>query len=92
MVEHRHIPPPPDADDRFNSRLGLWLFALYCATYGLFMVLAAFYPAAMALRIGGRVNLAITYGFGLIVFAGVLALVYLWCARGGKQLDPQEKA
>lgn len=77
-----HHPTEPTPADRRNSRLGLWLFAGYCAVYGLFMVLAAFSPATMALRIGGRVNVAVTYGFGLIVLAFALAVIYLVvCSR-----------
>ena len=77
-----HLPAEPTATDRRNTRLGLGLFAGYCAAYGLFMVLAAFSPATMALRIGGRVNLAVTYGFGLIVLAFALAVIYLViCSR-----------
>jgi uncharacterized membrane protein (DUF485 family) len=77
-----HHPTEPNATDRLNSRLGLWLFAGYCVAYGMFMVLAAFSPATMALRIGGRVNVAVTYGFGLIVLAFILALIYLViCSR-----------
>ena len=77
-----HYPTEPNATDRRNSRLGLWLFAGYCVAYGMFMVLAAFSPATMALRIGGRVNVAVTYGFGLIVLAFILALIYLViCSR-----------
>ena len=81
----QHRPSEPTSADRRNSRLGLWLFAGYCAAYGLFMALAAFSPDTMALRVGGRVNLAVTYGFGLIVLAFVLAVIYLVaCSRRGK--------
>ncbi len=81
---HPHTPAEPSAEDRRNRRLGLWLFALYCAAYGVFMALAAFYPATMAIRIGGRVNLAVTYGFGLIILAFALALLYLALCKRGK--------
>lgn len=78
----QHHPAEPTSTDRQHTRLGLWLFAGYCAAYGLFMVLAAFSPATMALRVGGRVNLAVTYGFGLIVLAFILAVIYLVvCSR-----------
>lgn len=77
-------PTKAAADDRHNARLGLRLFAVYCAAYSLFMVLAAFSPSAMDYRIAGRVNLAVTYGFGLIVLAFVLAAAYLLLATGGR--------
>ncbi len=75
------------ADDRFNARLGLLLFAVYVVAYGSFMMLAAFYPTIMALRPLGGVNLAIIYGMGLIAGAFALALVYLQFARGGQITD-----
>ncbi|MFH0938903.1 MAG: DUF485 domain-containing protein [Planctomycetota bacterium] len=64
-----------------NTRIGLKLFAVYVALYGGFMALSAFAPKRMGeIRIGG-VNLAIVYGFGLILTALLLALLYLWLCR-----------
>lgn len=63
-----------------NARYGLILFCLYFAFYATFVGLNAFYPTAMEYNIGG-VNLAIVYGFGLIVLALVLALIYCWLCR-----------
>ena len=65
-----------------NARAGLVLFAVYLAAYGRFMGLAAFAPQAMARPALGGVNLAITYGMGLIAGALVVAAVYMWlCGR-----------
>ena len=64
-----------------NARYGLWLFAAYVALYAGFMALSAFKPALMASTPFGGVNIAILYGFGLIVAALVLALVYMALAR-----------
>lgn len=63
-----------------NARYGLILFVLYFAFYAAFVGLNAFAPAAMEVNIGG-VNLAVVYGFGLIVAALVLALIYCWLCR-----------
>ena len=51
------------------------LFVIYFALYGGFVVLAAFSPATMDRPIGG-INLAVWYGFVLIIAAVVLALIY----------------
>jgi len=64
-----------------NSRYGLWLFGLYLILYGGFMGLAAFEPQLMAKAPFGGVNLAILYGFGLIVAARVFALLYMVLCR-----------
>ena len=78
--------PQPDADDHpeisaRNSRYGLWLFGLYLLLYGGFMGLSAFEPQLMSKTPFGGVNLAILYGFGLIVAALVLALIYMILCR-----------
>jgi uncharacterized membrane protein (DUF485 family) len=61
-----------------NARLGLVLFGVYLLLYGGFVLLAAFSPETMELTPLAGVNLAIWYGFGLIVAAIVLALIYGW--------------
>ena len=60
-----------------NTRLGLGLFAVYLVLYVGFMVLSTYWPQVMATRPFAGVNLAIIYGFALIVIALVLAVVYL---------------
>ena len=64
-----------------NARYGLWLFGVYVALYAGFMGLSAFEPQLMSKTPFGGVNLAIMYGFGLIVAALVLALVYMVLCR-----------
>ncbi len=92
MSAFRHVPPPPDAEARRNARVGLWLFAIYCLAYGGFMVLTAFFPNIIGSRPFGGINLAIIYGFGLIVGALLLALVYLVvCRDRGQQDDKTDK-
>jgi len=59
-----------------NSRIGLVLFVVYLSLYGGFVFLNAFDAETMELTPLGGVNLAILYGFGLIVSAVVLAVIY----------------
>jgi uncharacterized membrane protein (DUF485 family) len=59
-----------------NARLGLVLFFIYLALYGGFVLLNTFRAQLMELTPFGGVNLAVLYGFGLIVAALVLALIY----------------
>jgi uncharacterized membrane protein (DUF485 family) len=75
-----------------NAKVGLWLFAVYVLLYGGFVMLAAFSPATMAATPATGVNLAIWYGFGLIVAAVVLALIYGWSCRPSEPVrsDPGE--
>jgi uncharacterized membrane protein (DUF485 family) len=66
---------------RPHSRFGLILFACYLLFYSGFVLLAAFAPHAMEITPLAGVNLAIWYGFGLIVAAIVLAFIYGWSCR-----------
>lgn len=67
--------------DQQVSRLGLVLFAVYLLLYGGFMLLNAFAPNLMEATPLWGVNLAVLYGFGLIIAAIVLAVVYGWLSR-----------
>ncbi len=59
-----------------NARIGFILFAVYTVFYGSFVLLNALAPAMMEIKPVAGINLAILYGFGLIVVALVLALLY----------------
>lgn len=62
-----------------NSRLGLSLFAVYFALYAGFVLLNTFAPNTMEATPWAGINVAIWYGFGLILAAIVLALIYGVC-------------
>lgn len=64
-----------------NARIGLWLFTIYLALYGGFVLINAFVPRWMAITPLWGINLAILYGMGLIVAAVGLSLVYCWLCR-----------
>lgn len=59
-----------------NARLGLRFFIVYAVVYLAFVLLNAFAPQTMERISFAGVNLAVTSGMGLIVFAFVLSLVY----------------
>jgi uncharacterized membrane protein (DUF485 family) len=59
-----------------SSRLGLTLFAIYLAFYGGFVLLNTFSPAKMDRLPWAGINLAVWYGFALIIGAVVLAFIY----------------
>ena len=65
----------------YNARMGLVLFFGYLALYGGFIYLSAFRRDVMARPSVGGVNLAIVYGFALIVAAFVLAVLYMFLCR-----------
>ena len=66
----------PDNAARFKTKLGLILFFIYAVIYGVFVFINTVNPVLMEKEMFGGLNLAIVYGFGLIIFAIVLGLVY----------------
>jgi uncharacterized membrane protein (DUF485 family) len=75
-----------------NSRIGLVLFAVYMVFYGGFVLIAAFSPETMETTPLAGVNLAIWYGFGLIVAAILLAILYGIACRKEPRQAPASSA
>ena len=59
-----------------NARLGLILFSVYLVLYGGFVLVNAFNPDSMEWTPIEGVNLAILSGFGLIIAALLISLLY----------------
>jgi uncharacterized membrane protein (DUF485 family) len=83
----------PDPAFLFKRRLVAWMFVLYALVYAGFVVVNLVRPGAMEIVLFGGLNVAVVYGFGLIIFALVLALIYSRaCGRREKLLhqpDPR---
>ncbi|OVE76731.1 hypothetical protein BVX98_04905 [bacterium F11] len=78
----------PDHAIDYKKRLGMYMFILYSLVYAGFVVVNLASPVSMEKIIFGGLNLAVVYGFGLIVFALVLALIYSWmCAKEESRLN-----
>jgi uncharacterized membrane protein (DUF485 family) len=73
-----------------HTRFGLILFFVYLVFYSGFVVLAAFSPETMERLPAAGVNLAIWYGFGLIVAAFLLALLYGLACRPSDESPPND--
>ncbi len=67
--------------DKYNRKLGLILFAAYCALYVGFVGIIVIDYRIMARPVAFGVNLAVAYGIGLIVAAMALASVYMFACR-----------
>ena len=59
-----------------SPRLGLILFAIYLAFYVTFVAISAFASSLFETIVFAGLNLAVVYGFGLIILALVLAMIY----------------
>ncbi len=74
-----------------KSKVGMWMFLVYTLVYGGFILINLINPRLMAKDIGSQ-NLAIVYGFGLIIFALLLAVVYNHiCTRAEEKLNNEEE-
>ncbi len=83
-LDHGQVHPKEIEDPLIaarNARYGMVLFLIYLAFYGGFVALNAFSPTQMETTPALGLNLAILYGFALIVAAMVLALIYAWLCR-----------
>jgi uncharacterized membrane protein (DUF485 family) len=79
-----------------NSRNGIILFAVYLLFYGGFVFVNAFDPASMEKTPIAGLNVAILYGFALIIGAVVLSAFYgILCgdmSRSSKATDKTEES
>ncbi len=59
----------------YKSKLGIIMFAIYTPVYLAFILISVISPSFMAKDIGS-LNVAIVYGFGIIVLAIIQAIIY----------------
>jgi uncharacterized membrane protein (DUF485 family) len=89
-----HEPAAPVGKDPafgHKRRLGVILFAVYGTIYAGFVAISVLVPGLMGRIVLAGLNLAVVYGFGLIVFALLLALVYnAACSRKEAMLADKE--
>ena len=71
-----------DPSSKKKAKLGVWLFILYSLVYAGFVYIGVFQYELMGKIVLGQQNLAVVYGFGLIIFAVLLGLVYNWICTG----------
>jgi len=60
----------------FKRRLGVIMFLVYAVVYAGFVLVNLVKPGFMGWIALAGLNVAVLYGFGLIVFALILALIY----------------
>ena len=81
MVASDHHSTDPSVEKvsperKFNTRLGLILFGFYLVLYLGFVLINAYQSQWMETIVLAGLNLAVVYGFALIVIALVLALIF----------------
>lgn len=59
-----------------KQKLGVKLFFLYLIVYAIFVAIGVFNYELLGVIVFYNLNLAVVYGFGLIIFAIVLGIIY----------------
>jgi uncharacterized membrane protein (DUF485 family) len=75
-----------EKSEDFKTKLGLIMFAIYVPLYLIFVFICVLSPKSMAINIGS-LNLAIVFGFALIIVAIVQALIYNYICSKREKLD-----
>jgi uncharacterized membrane protein (DUF485 family) len=65
-----------DPSSPYKMRLGVWMFIFYSIFYAGFIAINIMSPISMEKTIFSGLNLAVVYGFGLIIVALIQALIY----------------
>ena len=77
----------------YKTRLGAWMFFLYALVYLGFILINIINPKLMEKTIMFGLNLAVIYGFGLIILSIIMALIYnRLCVRKEKAVNSSSEA
>ncbi len=74
----------------FKTKLGLIMIAFYTIVYFAFIIVAVTNPQLMA-RDVGSLNVAIVYGFGIIILAIIQALIYNYFCSAREKREKKER-
>jgi uncharacterized membrane protein (DUF485 family) len=85
-----HEPAAPSGKDpafAYKRDLGVKMFTLYSLFYVGFIVINLLKPVLMESTVLAGLNLAVVYGFSLIVLALIMALIYNFaCGKREREL------
>jgi uncharacterized membrane protein (DUF485 family) len=65
-----------DKASDYKAKLGVYLFIFYTLVYAGFIFINVVSPKLMGITVVAGLNLACVYGFGLIVLAIIMGLIY----------------
>ncbi len=76
-----------------KTKLGVILFFIYLIVYAGFVAIGVADYTLMGKVVLGNQNLAVVYGFGLIIFAILLGLFYNWrCTKFENLMNKEDKS
>jgi len=90
-----HGPATQWGEDKaspYKAKLGAYLFFVYVIVYAGFIIINVAKPLMMESIIFAGLNLAVVYGFGLILLALVMGLIYNYlCTKKEDELGGTAK-
>ena len=70
-----------DRSEGYKAKLGFVMIAVFAIVYAIFILICVISPKTMANSVGS-LNVAVAYGFGIIVLAIIQALIYnYFCSK-----------
>ncbi len=88
LHEPANTPTEKDHAIAYKTRLGVQMFFVYALVYAGFVLINIIKPIWMEKKIIFDLNLAVVYGFGLIILSLVMALFYNYlCVKKEKALN-----
>ncbi len=80
-----------DKSSKYKSKLGLILFFVYFVVYAVFVYIGISHTSLLEEKLFGGLNLAVIYGYGLIILAIIMGVVYhLFCTKYEKKYNKEE--
>lgn len=78
---------------KFKTNVGLLLFAIYGTVYAVFVLINTIWPSVMKVPVILGMNLAVFYGYSLIILAVVMSLIYnAICTKKEKMYEAKKGA
>ncbi|NQT26878.1 DUF485 domain-containing protein [candidate division KSB1 bacterium] len=91
MLHEPAAPAEVDYATSYKMRTGVIMFIIYAIVYAGFVAVNVLSPISMEANVLFGLNLAVIYGFGLIVLALIMALIYnAMCMKKEKELKNED--
>ncbi len=92
MEQHEAVKLEKDNAEGFKSKVGLILFGVYSFIYAGFVFVNTWSPKIMETKVILGLNLAVFYGFFLIILAIVMGIIYNhYCTKMENKLNVDEE-
>lgn len=91
MLHGEAVKLGKDEAAEIKSRVGLILFGIYSLIYAGFVFINTLTPKTMGTKIIFGLNLAVVYGFGLILLAIIMGVLYNhYCTKLENKLNKEQ--